>query len=52
MNTELFINTKYILSHAIACYRLSYLAIVHKLHMNYCVVHVCIMTLQIVRYAY
>ena len=49
MNTELFINTKYILSFAIACYRLSYLAIVH---INYCVVHVCIMTLQIVRYAY
>ena len=33
MNTELFVNTKYILSFAIACYRLSYLAIVH---MNYC----------------
>ena len=33
-NSELFVNTKYILNFAIACYTLPYLAIVH---MNYCV---------------
>ena len=33
MNTELFVNTNYILNFATACYRLPYLAIVH---MNYC----------------
>ena len=32
MNTELFVDTKYILNLAIACYRLPYLAIAH---MNY-----------------
>ena len=33
MNAELFVNTKYILNFAMACYRLLHLA---KVHMNYC----------------
>ena len=33
MNSKLFVNNKYILNFAIACYRLPYLVIVH---MNYC----------------